>query len=61
MGRFKSKGNKTILYPTKLYHPGILIQLFTKNLFGEADDHTLVGSKLSKQEVISTRTLIFKM
>ena len=60
MGRFKSKGNKTIIYPTKLY-PGILIQLFTKNLFGEADDHTLVGSKLSKQEVMSTRTLIFKM
>ena len=39
----------------------ILIQLFAKNLFEEAEDHALTGSKLSKQEVQLTRTLIFKM
>ena len=61
MWRLKSKGNKAILYPTKLEHPEILIQLFSKNLFGEVEDHALIRSKLSKQEVQSIRTLIFKM
>ena len=39
----------------------ILIQLFAKNFFEEVQDHALIGSKLSKQEVQSKRTLIFKM
>ena len=58
MGTLKSKGKKAILYPTKLE---ILIELFSKNLFGEVKDHSLIGSKLSKLEVQSIRTLIFKM
>ena len=32
-----------------------------KQFFWEVEDHALVGSKLSKQEVQSIRTLIFKM
>ena len=32
-----------------------------KTIFWEVEDHALVGSKLSKQEVQSIRTLIFKM
>ena len=42
-------------------HPQILIQLFAKKLFRKVKDHALIGSKLSKQEVQSTRTLILKM
>ena len=38
-----------------------LIQLFGKNLSWEVEDNTLIGSTSSKQEVQSTRTLIFKM
>ena len=29
--------------------------------FWEVEDHALIGSKLSKQELLSIRTLIFKM
>ena len=61
MVRLKSKDNKAILYPTKLDHPSILIQLFAKNVCGELEDHVLIGSNLSEQEVQSTRTLLFKM
>ena len=61
MGRLKSKGNKPIHYPTKLDHPYIFIKLFAKNLFEDVEDHALIGSKLSKQGVQLTRTLIFKM
>ena len=39
----------------------MLIQFFAKNLFGKVEDHALIGSNLSKQEVQSTRNLIFKM
>ena len=56
MGRLKSKGNKGILFPTKLDHPYILIELFSKNFFGEVEDPALIGLKLSKQEVQSIRT-----
>ena len=42
MRKLKSKGNKAILYPTKLDHPLILMQLFAKNLFGEVEDHTFI-------------------
>ena len=59
MGRFKSKGNKAILYPTKLDH--LKLYLFSKNLLGEVEDHALIRSKLSKQGVKSIRTLIFTM
>ena len=61
MARLKSKGNMAILYPTELDHPQILIQLFAKNISAEVEDHGFIGSKLSKQEVQLTRTLIFKM
>ena len=39
MRKLKSKDNKAILYPNKLNHPLILIQLFAKNHFGEVEDH----------------------
>ena len=32
-----------------------------KKLFEEVEDHALIGSKLSTQEVQLTRTLMFKM
>ena len=47
--------------PTKLHHPKILIQLFAKNVFEKVEDHALIESKLSTQEVQLTRTIIFKM
>ena len=53
--RLKSK-DKVILYTTKLDHPQILIQLFSKNLF--EDVHALMGSKLSKQGVQLTSKII---
>ena len=34
---------------------------FAKIVFGEVEDHALIGSKLFKQEVQTTRSLIFKM
>ena len=61
MGRLKCKGNKAILYPIKLEHSYILIQLFAKNHLEEVEDHALIGSKLSKHEVQLTRTLVPKM
>ena len=60
-GGLKSKGNNAILYPHKLDHLYILIQLFTKKLSGEVEDHALIGSKWYKQEIQSITTLIFKM
>ena len=39
----------------------MLIKSFSKNLFEEVEDHALIGSKLSEQEVKSIRTLIFKL
>ena len=59
MEKLKSTCNKAILYPTKaiLY----LIQLFAKPLFEEVEDHAFMGSKLSKQDVQLTRTLILKL
>ena len=38
-----------------------MVQIFVKNLFVEVEDHALIGSKWSKQEVQSTRTLTFEM
>ena len=61
MGTLKSKGNKPIFYPTVLNNPYILIQLFGKNLFREIEDHAIMGSNLSKQDVPPIRTLIFKI
>ena len=61
MGRLKSKDKKAILYPAKLDHPKILIQLFSKNLFRKVAAYAQIGSKLSKQKVQSIRPLIFKM
>ena len=53
MGRLKSKGNKAMIYPTN--------SIICQKLFGEVEDHSLTESKLSKQKVQSTRTLIFKI
>ena len=50
MRKLKSKGNKAILYPTKLDHSLILIQLFAKNLFVEVEGHTYIDQNyLSKK------------
>ena len=58
MEKQRQKGHT--LYPTKLEYSQILIQLFAKNIFGDAKDHALIGTKLFKQEVQSKRTLIFQ-
>ena len=50
MGKLKSEDSKTILYPSKLDHPEILIQFFCRKFFEEDEDHALIISKLSKQE-----------
>ena len=52
-GDWKSKA-------TRPYSIQILIQLFAKNLFDEVENHALIGSKLSKEEVQLIRIAIFK-
>ena len=59
MGKLKSTGNRVILDPTKaIPYP---IQLFAKNLFEGVEDHALMGSKLFKQDVQLTRTLLLRL
>ena len=41
--------------------PNCIILKFAKNVFEKVEDHALIESKLSTQEVQLTRTIIFKM
>ena len=61
MGILKSKGNKQQGHTLSSQTGLSLNFLLTKNLFEELEDHTLIGSKIPKQEVQLTVTLIFKM
>ena len=56
MRRLKSKGHTLSNQIGSSFNFNSIFLL--KNLFGEFEDHTLIGSKLSKQEVQSTRTNI---